>query len=161
MTRSEKTSSTIRKRTTNAVLSEPAVETAVLRSNARSQKSIDCGVSLRTDPAVAAAIALGPLRSLSASALDRLLSNAMTLDVPRGVVDQTQGSSDIHAGLLVSGLLRAFRTTEDGRQLTFATFALAGCWRLRRCTCGGRGRSINRRSRRVASCASTPIRLSR
>jgi hypothetical protein len=66
-------------------------------------------VSLRKDPAVAAAIGLGPLRALSPSTLDRLFAHAMTLDTPRGIVDQTQGSSDIHAGLLVSGLLRGFR----------------------------------------------------
>jgi CRP/FNR family transcriptional regulator, cyclic AMP receptor protein len=74
---------------------------------------------------VTAAIALGPLRALPPATLDRLLTNAMTLDVPRGVVDQTQGSSDIHAGLLVSGLLRAFRTVGDGRQLTLR-YARAG-----------------------------------
>ena len=83
-------------------------------------------VSLRKDSAVAAAIALGPLRTLSPSTLDRLLANAITLDVPRGVVDQTQGSSDIHAGLLVSGLLRAFRTTVDGRQLTLRYIRAGG-----------------------------------
>jgi len=75
-------------------------------------------VSLRTDPVVAAAIELGPLRALPPSTVDRLLANAMTLDIPRGVVDQLQGSPQIHAGMLVSGLLRAFRTTPDGRQLT-------------------------------------------
>jgi hypothetical protein len=69
-------------------------------------------VSLQKDPAIAAAIGLGPLRTLSFSTLDRLLANAWTLGVPRGVVDQTQGSSDIHAGLLVSGLLRELR--EEG-----------------------------------------------
>jgi CRP/FNR family cyclic AMP-dependent transcriptional regulator len=75
-------------------------------------------VSLRKDPAIAAAIALGPLRTLPPVTLDRLLANAMTFDVPRGVVDQTQGSSDIHASMLVSGLLSGFRTTQDGRQVT-------------------------------------------
>jgi CRP/FNR family cyclic AMP-dependent transcriptional regulator len=82
-------------------------------------------VSLRKDPAVAAAIALGPLRTLPAQTLERLMANAMTFDVPRGVVNHTQGDADIHAGLLVSGLLRAFRTTDDGRQMT-VRYARAG-----------------------------------
>ena len=46
------------------------------------------------------------------------MANAMTFDIPRGVVHHTQGYADIHASLLVSGLLRGFRTTADGRQLT-------------------------------------------
>jgi CRP/FNR family transcriptional regulator len=75
-------------------------------------------VSLRNDPAVAAAIGLGPLRALPPETLDRLLANAMTFEIPRGAVNHTQGDADIHASLLVSGLLRGFRTTADGRQLT-------------------------------------------
>lgn len=82
-------------------------------------------VTLPDDPAIAAAVALGPLRTLPSGTLHRLLANAIVLDVPRGVIDQTQGSSHIHAGLVVSGLLRAFRTTADGRQLT-ARYARAG-----------------------------------
>jgi CRP/FNR family transcriptional regulator, cyclic AMP receptor protein len=82
-------------------------------------------VPLRKDLQIAAAVALGPLRGLPPATLDRLLANAMTFDVPRGVIEQTQGRSDPHAGLLVSGLLRAFRTTADGRQVT-ARYIRAG-----------------------------------
>src|SRR5712671_5174445 len=110
---------------TGLFLSDNSIESDPIKSYrySRRTRGVERGgigytavVSLRTDPAIAAAIGLGPLRTLSSSTLDRLLANAMTLDVPRGVVVQTQGSSDIHAGLLVSGLLRAFRTTGDGRQ---------------------------------------------
>jgi CRP/FNR family transcriptional regulator, cyclic AMP receptor protein len=75
-------------------------------------------VSLRKDPAVAEAIALSRLRTLPSATIDKLIANAMILDVPRGVAELLQGRDGIHAALVVSGLLRAFRTTEDGRQMT-------------------------------------------
>jgi CRP/FNR family cyclic AMP-dependent transcriptional regulator len=75
-------------------------------------------VSLRHDPEVAAAVSRGPLRALGDATLDRLFANAMTFDVPRGVVEQMQGYRDVHASLLVSGFLRAFRNTSEGRQIT-------------------------------------------
>jgi CRP/FNR family transcriptional regulator, cyclic AMP receptor protein len=75
-------------------------------------------VSLRNDPAVAAAIACGLLRKLPPTTLDRLLANATIVDIPRGVIHHTQGDVDIEARLLVTGLLRAFRITDDGRQVT-------------------------------------------
>jgi CRP/FNR family transcriptional regulator, cyclic AMP receptor protein len=75
-------------------------------------------VSLRVDPTVAAAIAQSRLRKLPPATLDKLLANAMTYDIPRGVIELTQGQEGIHASLIVSGLIRAFRTTHDGRQMT-------------------------------------------
>jgi CRP/FNR family cyclic AMP-dependent transcriptional regulator len=75
-------------------------------------------VSLRNDRAVAAAIACGPLRKLPPATLDRLLTNATMVEIPRGVIHRTEGEVDIHARLLVTGLLRAFRLTDDGRQVT-------------------------------------------
>jgi CRP/FNR family cyclic AMP-dependent transcriptional regulator len=75
-------------------------------------------VSLRNDPAVAAAIACGPLRKLPPATIDRLLANATIVDIARGVINHTEGDVDIHARLLVTGLLRAFRLIADGRQVT-------------------------------------------
>lgn len=75
-------------------------------------------MSLRGEPTVAAAIALSRLRKLPPATLDKLLANAMTVDVPRGVIDLLQGRDGVYASMLVSGLVRAFRTTEDGRQMT-------------------------------------------
>ena len=75
-------------------------------------------MSLRADPAVAQAIALSRLRRLPPPTIEKLIANAMVHEVPRGVVDLLQGHDGIHASLIVSGLLRAFRTTEDGRQMT-------------------------------------------
>jgi CRP/FNR family transcriptional regulator len=75
-------------------------------------------VTLRGDPKIAAAIAQSRLRKLPPATLDKLLANAMTIDQPRGMIDATQGYDAIHAALVVSGLIRCFRTTEDGRQMT-------------------------------------------
>lgn len=67
---------------------------------------------------MAPAIALSRPRSLPPATVDELIANAMVLEVPRGVVDLLQGHDGIHAALIVSGRLRAFGTTEDGRQMT-------------------------------------------
>jgi CRP/FNR family cyclic AMP-dependent transcriptional regulator len=75
-------------------------------------------VSLRGDPTIAAAIAKSRLRLLPPATLDTLLANAMTYEVPRGVIEMLQGRQGVHASLIVTGLIRAFRTTEDGRQMT-------------------------------------------
>ncbi|HEX6838077.1 MAG TPA: Crp/Fnr family transcriptional regulator [Polyangia bacterium] len=75
-------------------------------------------MSLQKDRTVAEAIALSRLRALPPATVEKLIANAMILDVPRGVVEMLQGRDGIHAALVVSGLLRAFRTTEDGRQMT-------------------------------------------
>lgn len=80
---------------------------------------------LRDEPTIAAAIALSRLRVLPPATLDKLLANAMTLDVPRGVVELLQGYEAIHAAMVVSGLVRAFRTTGEGRQMTMR-YARAG-----------------------------------
>jgi CRP/FNR family transcriptional regulator, cyclic AMP receptor protein len=75
-------------------------------------------MSLRTDPAVAAALASSPLFELPPATVERLIADAVILDVPRGAVPQRQGDEVPAPGLLLSGLLRAFHTTADGRQLT-------------------------------------------
>ena len=77
-------------------------------------------MSLRGEPTIAAAIEQSRLRILPPATLDQLLANAMTLDFPRGVIEPLQGFDGIHAALVISGLLRAFRTAHDGRQINFA-----------------------------------------
>jgi CRP/FNR family cyclic AMP-dependent transcriptional regulator len=82
-------------------------------------------MSLPKDPAVAAALALSPLRALPPETVERLIADAVILDVPRGAVPQRQGDEGPAPGLMLSGLLRAFHTTADGRQLT-ARYARRG-----------------------------------
>jgi CRP/FNR family transcriptional regulator, cyclic AMP receptor protein len=76
------------------------------------------GMRLPNDPALAAALALSPLRALPQETVERLIADAVILDVPRGGVPQRQGDDTPAPGLMLSGLLRAFHTTADGRQLT-------------------------------------------
>jgi len=67
--------------------------------------------------AVANALSQSRLARLPADVTAALIEEALLVDVPAGGVPIRQGH-DAWAGLLVSGLLRAFHTTVDGRQVT-------------------------------------------
>jgi CRP/FNR family transcriptional regulator len=71
-----------------------------------------------TAPGLDAAIAASRLRALPRATLERVFEGASTMVVPAGVVPSPQGEAGAVPGLLVSGLLRAFHTTVDGRQVT-------------------------------------------
>ncbi|HYL02715.1 MAG TPA: Crp/Fnr family transcriptional regulator [Steroidobacteraceae bacterium] len=66
---------------------------------------------------VANALSQSRLARLPADVAATLIADALLLDVPAGTVPIRQGC-DATAGLMVSGLLRVFHTTVDGRQVT-------------------------------------------
>jgi CRP/FNR family transcriptional regulator len=73
---------------------------------------------MSTEPAVAAAIAKSPLCVLPPATIARLFEHAVLIEVPPGAVPQQHGRGTMVPGFLVSGLLRVFLTTPDGRQVT-------------------------------------------
>lgn len=75
-------------------------------------------------PVVAAALAQSRFARLPPEVAASLVEGAMLIDVPLGAVPQRQEDPP-SVGLMVSGLLRAFFTTMDGRQLT-VRYARAG-----------------------------------
>jgi CRP/FNR family transcriptional regulator len=75
-------------------------------------------MGVHEDPTVAIAIARSRLRSLPGATLARLFEHTVSLEVPAGAVPQRQGRESMVPGLLISGLLRVFLTTTDGRQMT-------------------------------------------
>jgi CRP/FNR family transcriptional regulator len=75
-------------------------------------------MSLHAEPAVAAAIDKSVLRTLPAATVARLFEHAVFIDVPAGAMPQVQEQGTMVPGLVVSGLLRVFMTTPDGRQVT-------------------------------------------
>jgi CRP/FNR family transcriptional regulator, cyclic AMP receptor protein len=68
------------------------------------------------DP-VELAVRRSVLASLPPAVLDRLLSDALRLDIPAGSVLYREGDAP-RCGLLVSGLARVYLTAADGRQVT-------------------------------------------
>ncbi|MFI7405691.1 Crp/Fnr family transcriptional regulator [Streptomyces sp. NPDC049541] len=66
---------------------------------------------------VCAAVAAGRLAPLPAALVARLLSGAVTLDVPAGTVVHHAGSGPL-AQLLVRGVLRSVITSAEGRRVT-------------------------------------------
>ncbi len=70
------------------------------------------------DPAVDAAVAQSPLCALPPGTVTRLFRHAVLVEVPAGGVPQRQGHGAMVPGMMVSGLLRVFQTTPDGRTMT-------------------------------------------
>ncbi len=73
---------------------------------------------VKRDPMVLAAVAKSPLRALSASQLEKFFAQSRLLDVPPGGMPQGQSEERATPALHVSGILRAFHTNADGRQVT-------------------------------------------
>lgn len=69
-------------------------------------------------PTVDAAVAKSTLARLPAATRARLLATAIPLDLPPGARLYEAGGP-ARVALLVSGLIRTYRTLADGRQLTF------------------------------------------
>lgn len=67
--------------------------------------------------AIQRAISLSRLARLPADVTESLVADAVLLEVPAGGVPIRQGHEPT-AGLIVSGLVRAFHTAADGRQIT-------------------------------------------
>ena len=76
------------------------------------------------DPAVIEAVRQSPLAKLPAEVLAALTADALVLEVPAGAVPQRAGGN-LTVGMMVSGLMRVFHVTADGRELTFR-YARAG-----------------------------------
>jgi CRP/FNR family cyclic AMP-dependent transcriptional regulator len=70
------------------------------------------------------AVAMSFLAALPTEAADRLLADAVTLDVPAGGVVYRDEEAP-RSGLVVSGLVRVYLTSIEGRQLT-VRYARAG-----------------------------------
>src|SRR5260221_5262239 len=75
-------------------------------------------------PAVAAALARSRFARLPQASIDALTEGALLLEVPAGGMPWQQGHH-ASAAVIVSGLLRSFHTTHDGRQVT-VRYARAG-----------------------------------
>jgi CRP/FNR family transcriptional regulator len=85
----------------------------------RSHQDYPRDVTVLSQPAVAAALAASRLAVLPPDVLATLLEDAVLVHVAVGAVHQRQDDPNgSGVGLMVSGLLRAFLTTSDGRQLT-------------------------------------------
>lgn len=84
-------------------------------------------MDILAQPAVAAAIAASRLAALPPDVVRELLDGSMLMHVAVGAVHQREDDPHLSngIGLMVSGLLRAFLTTTDGRQLT-TRYARAG-----------------------------------
>jgi CRP/FNR family transcriptional regulator len=82
-------------------------------------------VSITRQRDVAAAVAGSPLRVLPKATVERLFEHAWLIEVPLGAVPQRHGEERMVPGFLVSGVLRVFQSTPDGRQLT-VRYARAG-----------------------------------
>jgi len=74
-------------------------------------------VKLPEQPAVAAALAQSRFARLPPEVVDALLEGALQIELPPGGVPWRQGHPAA-AGMIVTGLLRAFHTSKDGRQVT-------------------------------------------
>jgi CRP/FNR family cyclic AMP-dependent transcriptional regulator len=74
---------------------------------------------------IAAAVKLSPLAQLPAETQAALLEGSTLLELPAGAVPQRQGSRTPRVSLIVSGLLRVFHTSADGRTITLR-YARAG-----------------------------------
>ena len=75
------------------------------------------GVDLR-DPVVRDAIGLSHLAEVPEPLLAPLLADAMRLVVPAGSLVRREGERGAHVELVLSGLLRIFVSSPDGRTLT-------------------------------------------
>jgi CRP/FNR family transcriptional regulator len=75
------------------------------------------GVQTARQPAVVAALAQSRFARLPAEVVEALTADALLLEIPVGGVPVRQGHEP-NASVIVSGLIRAFHTTADGRQMT-------------------------------------------
>ena len=70
------------------------------------------------DPDVRFAVSMSHLRELPSDLLDQLMNGAERVKVPAGSVTHWEGDDSRHIELVISGMVRAFVTAENGRTMT-------------------------------------------
>jgi CRP/FNR family transcriptional regulator, cyclic AMP receptor protein len=70
------------------------------------------------DPDVSSAVSMSHLRGLLGEVLDELMGGAIRTRIPAGSVMHREGETARHLYLVVSGVVRVFVTSPDGRTMT-------------------------------------------